>query len=96
MNFFAKLLLKFSTNGHDSQLINHGIPERLMNNMMEGTKGFFNLLDEEKREFQGKQVLDPIRYGSSFNITVERVHCWRDFLKVFVHPEFHFPHIMKT
>ena len=66
-----------------------------MNSMMEGTKGFFNLSDEEKREFQGK-VHDPIRYGSSFNTAVERVHCWRDFLKVFVHPEFHFPHIMKT
>ncbi|KAF7843003.1 protein DMR6-LIKE OXYGENASE 2-like [Senna tora] len=73
-------------------LINHGIPKRLMESMMEGVKGFFNLSDEEKREFQGKHIFDPIRCGSSFNTAIEKVHCWRDFLKVFVHPHFHFPH----
>ncbi|XP_054776939.1 2-oxoglutarate-dependent dioxygenase 19-like [Prosopis cineraria] len=73
-------------------LINHGIPENLINSMMEGVKGFFNLSEEEKKEFQGKHIFDPIRYGSSINTAVEKIHCWRDFLKVFVHPEFHFPH----
>ncbi|XP_028771658.1 protein DMR6-LIKE OXYGENASE 2 [Neltuma alba] len=73
-------------------LINHGMPESLINSMMKGVKGFFDLSDEEKKEFQGKHIFDPIRYGSSFNTAVEQVHCWRDFLKVFVHPDFHFPH----
>ena len=63
-----------------------------MKSMMEGVREFFNLSDEEKRQFQGKDVTDPIRFGSSFNAAVEKVHCWRDFLKVSVHPEFHFPH----
>ncbi|KAK4252784.1 hypothetical protein QN277_014327 [Acacia crassicarpa] len=73
-------------------LINHGIPESLINSVMEGVKGFFDLSDEEKREFQGKNIFDPIRCGSSFNTAAEKVHCWRDFFKVFVHPDFHFPH----
>ncbi|XP_028771666.1 protein DMR6-LIKE OXYGENASE 2-like [Neltuma alba] len=72
-------------------LINHSFPVSLINRMMEGVKGFFNLSDEEKREFQGKHLSDPIKCGSSMNNTTE-VKSWRDFLKVFVHPEFHFPH----
>ncbi|KAI4296412.1 hypothetical protein L6164_036372 [Bauhinia variegata] len=72
-------------------LINHGIPESLMNVMMEGITEFFNLPDEEKKEFLKENLYDPIRWGSSFNSVREEVHCWRDFLKVFVHPEFHFP-----
>ncbi|XP_054777124.1 2-oxoglutarate-dependent dioxygenase 19-like isoform X2 [Prosopis cineraria] len=72
-------------------LINHGFPESLINRMMDGVKGFFNLSDEEKKEFQGKNISDPIKCGSSMNGVTE-VRSWRDFLKVFVHPEFHFPH----
>ncbi|GMH16397.1 hypothetical protein Nepgr_018238 [Nepenthes gracilis] len=73
-------------------VVNHGVPEDMMKEMMDGCKGFFDLTAEEKREFSGKNVLDPIRCGTSFNASVEKVHCWRDFLKVFVHPQFHFPH----
>ncbi|KAL0422415.1 UNVERIFIED_CONTAM: 2-oxoglutarate-dependent dioxygenase 19 [Sesamum latifolium] len=50
--------------------------------------GFFM---EEKPEFQPENVLEPIRYGTSFNTAKEKVFWWRDFLKVFVHPEFHCP-----
>ncbi|KAI4299124.1 hypothetical protein L6164_032614 [Bauhinia variegata] len=73
-------------------LINHGIPESLTNRMIQGIAEFFDLPDKEKREFQGENLYDPIRCGSSFNPVKEKVHCWRDFLKAFVHPEFHFPH----
>ena len=74
-------------------MINHGVAESMINKMMEGVKGFFNLSDEEKREFQGKHISDPIYiwYGSSMNAAT-KVKSWRDFFKVFVHPEFHFPH----
>ncbi|KAL8143835.1 hypothetical protein V2J09_016867 [Rumex salicifolius] len=73
-------------------VVNHGVPEEIMNKMMDGVQSFFNLTVEEKREFQGSHVLDPIRCGTSFNSSVEKVFFWRDFLKVFVHPNFHFPH----
>ncbi|KAF3975154.1 hypothetical protein CMV_001572 [Castanea mollissima] len=73
------------------KLINHGVPESLTEAMIEGIREFFNLTDEEKREFEGKNFLDPITCGTSVNTSMEKVYYWRDYLKVFVHPEFHFP-----
>ncbi|KAM7479009.1 hypothetical protein LguiA_027222 [Lonicera macranthoides] len=72
-------------------VVNHDIPEDLMKKVINGVEEFFNLTDEEKLEFEGKDVLDPIRCGTSFNATKEKVFFWRDFLKVLVHPHFHFP-----
>ncbi|CAA0807353.1 2-oxoglutarate (2OG) and Fe(II)-dependent oxygenase superfamily protein [Striga hermonthica] len=72
-------------------VVNHGIPEAVTRGILEVTREFFDLPEEEKPEFQPKNVLDPIRYGTSFNTAKEEVFCWRDFLKVFVHPHFHCP-----
>ncbi|PON33007.1 Oxoglutarate/iron-dependent dioxygenase [Parasponia andersonii] len=72
-------------------VINHCVPERLMSAVIDGCRGFFDLSEEEKLEFEGKHVLDPIRYGTSFNTSVEKVFYWRDFLKVIVNPHFQFP-----
>ncbi|XP_059313786.1 2-oxoglutarate-dependent dioxygenase 19-like isoform X2 [Lycium ferocissimum] len=72
-------------------VVNHGIPEKLMKAVIDCTHEFFNLPEEEKQEFAGKHVLDPIRYGTSFNASKEIVFFWRDYLKVFVHPHFHSP-----
>ncbi|KAK6156807.1 hypothetical protein DH2020_011055 [Rehmannia glutinosa] len=72
-------------------VVNHGIPETLMKAMLDVTNEFFNLPEEEKPEFQPKNVVDPVRYGTSFNTAKEKIFCWRDFLKLFVHPQFHCP-----
>lgn len=72
-------------------VVNHGIPKNLMKAVIDGTQGFFNMTEEEKKEFEGKNVLDPIRCGTSFNTSKEKVFFWRDYLKVFVHPHFHSP-----
>ncbi|KAH0641527.1 hypothetical protein KY289_032501 [Solanum tuberosum] len=72
-------------------VVNHGIQDSLMKKVIDGTQGFFNLREEEKKEFEGKHVLDPIRYGTSFNTSKEKAFFWRDYLKVFVHPKFHSP-----
>jgi isopenicillin N synthase-like dioxygenase len=73
------------------QVINHGVPESLTKAMTHACGEFFNLTEEEKREFGGKHVLDSIRCGTSFHASVDKVLFWRDFLKVFVHPQFHSP-----
>ncbi|XP_068641463.1 2-oxoglutarate-dependent dioxygenase 19-like isoform X2 [Aristolochia californica] len=65
-------------------VINHGVREELREGIMEATRRFFNLPEEEKREFSGNHVLDPIRCGTSFNTAVEKVLCWRDFLKILI------------
>lgn len=72
-------------------VINHGVEERTMKKMIDGCREFFYLSEEEKREFEGKHVLDPIRCGTSFNESVDKVFFWRDYLKVMVHPKFHSP-----
>uniref|UniRef100_A0A7N0UIQ7 Fe2OG dioxygenase domain-containing protein n=1 Tax=Kalanchoe fedtschenkoi TaxID=63787 RepID=A0A7N0UIQ7_KALFE len=74
-------------------VVNHGIEENIVDGMLDGVRQFFNLAEEEKQQFEGKHVLDPIRCGTSFNVSVEKCFFWRDYLKVFVHPHFHFPHI---
>lgn len=72
-------------------VVNHGIPENLMKAVIDCTNEFFNLAEEDKREYAGKHVLDPIRCGTSFNASKENVFFWRDYLKVFVHPHFYSP-----
>ncbi|GMY38881.1 protein DMR6-LIKE OXYGENASE 2-like [Fagus crenata] len=72
-------------------VINHGVPERVMKEMVEAFLEFFNLTGEEKQEFQGKHVMDPIRCGTGFTPLQEKVFLWRDYLKFFTHPEFHSP-----
>ncbi|OWM87734.1 protein DMR6-LIKE OXYGENASE 2-like [Punica granatum] len=72
-------------------VINHGVDEGLTKRILQGCGEFFDLTEEEKSEYEGRHVLDPIRCGTSFNASVEEIFFWRDYLKVMVHPEFHSP-----
>nr|GMD08827.1 protein DMR6-LIKE OXYGENASE 2-like [Ipomoea batatas] len=72
-------------------VVNHGIPDSLMKAVINVCNEFFNMPEEDKKRFEGKHVLDPIRCGTSFNSSKEKAFFWRDFLKVVVHPEFHCP-----
>lgn len=73
------------------QLINHGVSEKLRGEVLRSTKSFFDLTEEEKREFSGENLFDPIRCGTSFNVMVDKTLFWRDYLKCHVHPHFHAP-----
>ncbi|PON33011.1 Oxoglutarate/iron-dependent dioxygenase [Parasponia andersonii] len=74
-------------------VINHGVEESVMKGMIDECEAFFNLTDEEKKEFQGtRNALDPIKCGTSFNVAIDKVLLWRDFIKVISHPEFNSPH----
>lgn len=72
-------------------LINHTVSKSLMEKMVDQVFAFFNLKEEEKQKYAGKEVTDPIRYGTSFNVSGDKVLFWRDFLKIIVHPEHHSP-----
>eukprot|EP00268_Persea_americana_P009441 TRINITY_DN13791_c0_g1_i1.p1 TRINITY_DN13791_c0_g1~~TRINITY_DN13791_c0_g1_i1.p1 ORF type:complete len:352 (-),score=61.10 TRINITY_DN13791_c0_g1_i1:403-1458(-) len=72
-------------------VVNHSVEESLREKMFEVCKDFFDLPEAEKREHVGEHVLGPIRYGTSFNPSVEKIHYWRDSLKILVHPTFHSP-----
>lgn len=73
-------------------VMNHGIAESLIDEVMSLSQKFHNLSVEEKAEFADKGVSTPIRCGTSFNAKAENVHYWRDYLKVITHPEWAFPH----
>ncbi|KAJ6683579.1 hypothetical protein OIU85_007283 [Salix viminalis] len=65
-------------------VINHGVPQKLLSSILDGCRGFFDLAEEEKQEFKGSHVLDPIRSGTSFNVSVEKAFYWRDFLHSYI------------
>jgi hypothetical protein len=74
------------------KIINHGVPETLRDEMLKGCQSFFNQTEEEKKEFSGKQLFDPISYGTSFNTNIDSSFFWRDYLKMWVRPNFRAPH----
>ncbi|KAK8940934.1 Protein SRG1 [Platanthera zijinensis] len=51
-------------------VVNHGVTEEMRAAMMDAFVGFFDLAAEEKDEYLGRRVMDPIRMGTSFNSTV--------------------------
>ncbi|XP_027366144.1 protein DMR6-LIKE OXYGENASE 2-like [Abrus precatorius] len=74
-------------------LTNHGLSEKLMEEVMNKSCEFHYLPVEEKEEFgdSGKSPFTSIRYGTSFNPEAEKLHYWRDYLKVITSPQFDFP-----
>ncbi|KAJ9166526.1 hypothetical protein P3X46_021266 [Hevea brasiliensis] len=71
-------------------VINHGVPKKLRDEMINSIESFFDLAEEEKQEYAGKNSLDLIRYGASFNVTIDKTLLWRDYLKILVHPHFEY------
>ncbi|CAI9285471.1 unnamed protein product [Lactuca saligna] len=74
-------------------LVNHGIPEILIAEMMHASNEFFNMTTEEKLEFEAHGVLDPIRCSTGFNPdNKDKDLLWREYLRLIVHPDFNCPH----
>ncbi|KAL6859079.1 hypothetical protein ACP4OV_018081 [Aristida adscensionis] len=72
-------------------VVNHGVPESLREAMMAACKGLFDLPREEKAEYLEAAPMDPIRIGRGFFAVVGGVRFWRDYVKMFAHPELHCP-----
>lgn len=68
------------------QLVNHGIPSDIISSMIDVSKRFFDLPNEERAQYMSADISSPVRYGTSFNQTTDGVFCWRDFLKLMCHP----------
>lgn len=67
------------------------MPHELIDDMINRSEDFFDLEEEEKQEYAGKTLFDPIRCGTSFNVKVDTTLLWRDYLKIHVHPHFNAP-----
>ncbi|KAK6140034.1 hypothetical protein DH2020_026250 [Rehmannia glutinosa] len=68
------------------RLVNHGIPEEIISNMVNVSKRFFEMPFSEREKYMSADMSSPVRYGTSFNQTNDGVFCWRDFLKLVCHP----------
>ena len=58
---------------------------------METCRELFSLPEEEKAEYLEAGPMDPVRIGTGFFSVVDGVRYWRDYLKMFAHPELHCP-----
>ncbi|XP_073060174.1 probable 2-oxoglutarate-dependent dioxygenase SLC1 [Primulina eburnea] len=68
------------------QLVNHGIPDEIISNMVNVSRRFFELPLAEREKYMSADTSSPVRYGTSFNQANDGVFCWRDFLKLVCHP----------
>ncbi|KAM3254076.1 hypothetical protein ACQJBY_047918 [Aegilops geniculata] len=70
---------------------NHWVPEALQSAMMDACKELFSLPPDQKQEHMDAGPMDPVRVGTGFNSAVDGARYWRDYVKMFAHPELHCP-----
>lgn len=63
------------------QIINHGVQETVMRNMMRIAREFFEMPVENRASLYSEDPNQPVRVSTSFNIRKEKVRHWRDYLR---------------
>ncbi|XP_027120059.1 2-oxoglutarate-dependent dioxygenase 19-like [Coffea arabica] len=83
-------------------VVNHGIPENLISALFNVCNEFFDMPEEDKLQFDNKNPLYSVTVRSGTtggndneqfggNDPNQQVKLWRDYLRFFVHPEYHCP-----
>ncbi|KAJ4822666.1 hypothetical protein Tsubulata_039463, partial [Turnera subulata] len=60
------------------QVINHGIPESVMDDMLEGIRGFHEQDPEVKKEYYSRNNLRKVTYNTNFDFYQAPAANWRD------------------
>ncbi|KAL5989090.1 Flavanone 3-dioxygenase 2 [Asimina triloba] len=68
------------------KIINHGMPEESIRQMMGIAREFFHMPVEEKMKYYSDDPAKKMRLSTSFNVRKETVHNWRDYLRLHCHP----------
>ncbi|CAL5204153.1 unnamed protein product [Lathyrus oleraceus] len=68
------------------QVINHGVGLEALKRTTEVAYEFFNLPVEEKMKLYSDDPSKTMRLSTSFNVTKEEVHNWRDYLRLHCYP----------
>ncbi|KAK4777330.1 hypothetical protein SAY87_017517 [Trapa incisa] len=68
------------------QVINHGVDEKTVSRMQEVAREFFDLPVEEKLKLYSDDPSKTMRLSTSFNVNKEKVHNWRDYLRLHCYP----------
>ncbi|KAK4431251.1 protein DOWNY MILDEW RESISTANCE 6 [Sesamum alatum] len=68
------------------QVINHGVLKEVVEKMLEVANEFFHLPVEEKMKLYSNDPSKTTRLSTSSNPPKEKIHNWRDYLRLHVHP----------
>lgn len=60
------------------QVINHGVPVSIMEEMKEGVRRFYEQDTEEKKRFYTRDITKKVVYNSNFDLYTSPVANWRD------------------
>jgi salicylic acid 3-hydroxylase len=81
-----KSLSTFHVMKNCMQVVNHGIDAGLIAQLMAVAREFFRLPPEEKAKLYSDDPARKMRLSTSFNMRMETVHNWRDYLRLHCHP----------
>ncbi|KAJ4726765.1 Naringenin,2-oxoglutarate 3-dioxygenase-like [Melia azedarach] len=68
------------------QVINHGVCLEVVEKMLGVARDFFSLPVEEKLKLYSDDPSKTMRLSTSFNVKKEKVHNWRDYLRLHCYP----------
>ncbi|XP_062113332.1 1-aminocyclopropane-1-carboxylate oxidase homolog 1-like [Humulus lupulus] len=68
------------------KVINHGIPQDVMDEMIEGVRRFYEQEQEEKVQFYSRDNTRKVRYTSNFDLYRSKFASWRDTLMCHMAP----------
>ncbi|KAK2664435.1 hypothetical protein Ddye_003009 [Dipteronia dyeriana] len=69
-----------------SDVKNHGIPEKIINNIISIAREFFKLPESERLKNYSDDPSKTTRLSTSFNVKTEKVANWRDYLRFHCYP----------
>ncbi|RVW71091.1 1-aminocyclopropane-1-carboxylate oxidase-like 1 [Vitis vinifera] len=68
------------------QVVNHGIPESVLNDMIDGIRRFHEQDAETKKEYYSRDSQNKVRFSSNFDLYQARMANWRDSLSCVMAP----------
>ncbi|KAH7862182.1 hypothetical protein Vadar_001170 [Vaccinium darrowii] len=78
------------------QVENHGVPEKMIENVMRIAREFFRLPESERLKSYSDDPSKTTRLSTSFNVKTEKVSNWRDFLRLHCYPLQNYVHEWPT
>ncbi|KAK4586124.1 hypothetical protein RGQ29_023351 [Quercus rubra] len=69
------------------QLVNHGIADRVLEEMLEAARGFHELPREVKSEYYTRELAKKVKFRSNFDLYKSRFANWRDSLYCVMGPD---------
>ncbi|KAF1897320.1 hypothetical protein Lal_00035023 [Lupinus albus] len=69
------------------QVVNHGIPMKVVEEMVMAARGFHELPQEVKAKYYTRDVMKKVKYGSNFDLYKSKYANWRDTLFCVMGPE---------